>query len=402
MDLKLLHTPEGVRDIYNKECEKKLKVQELIHERLKSYGFQDIQTPMFEFFDVFGKEMGTVASRELYKFFDREGNTLVLRPDMTPSIARAAATLFEESDMPVRLCYTGNTFVNYTSYQGRMKEITQTGAELIGDDSEDADAEMIAIVAESLKSVGLHDFQINIGHTGFFRALMDSVDADEETMMQIRDLIGNRNFYGVEEILYGIKAPAEVIRAFGALSDLAGGEDILEQAMEIAKQIDAVKAVERLEKIYTILKAYGVERNISFDLSMSGNYGYYTGIIFRAYTFGTGDAIVRGGRYDHLLSKFGKDAASIGFAIVVDRLMDALNRQKIHIPMNYRNCMIVYEAEYAVQAVDLAQNYRRQLIHTETFRRDKNRSLDDYKKMAEGRSIDTVIYVEDDKNIHTV
>jgi ATP phosphoribosyltransferase regulatory subunit len=402
MDLKLLHTPEGVRDIYNIECEKKLKVQELIHERLKSFGFQDIQTPMFEFFDVFGKDMGTVSSRELYKFFDREGNTLVLRPDITPSIARAAATLFEENDLPVRLCYTGNTFVNYTSYQGRMKEITQTGAELIGDDSEDADAEMLAIVAESLKAVGLNDFQINIGHTGFFRSLMESVQADEETMEQIRDLIGNRNFYGVEEILYSIQASPEIIRAFGALPDLTGDEEVLEQAMDIAEGIGATDAIVRLQKIYAILKTYGVEKNISFDLSMSGNYGYYTGIIFRAYTFGTGDAIVRGGRYDHLLSKFGKNAPSIGFAIVVDRLMDALNRQKIHVPMNYRNCMIVYEPAYVTQAVDLAQNYRRQLIHTEMLRKDPEHTLEHYETMAKNRNIDTVIYVEDDKNIHTV
>lgn len=402
MDLKLLHTPEGVRDIYHMECEKKLKVQELIHERLKSFGYQDIQTPMFEFFDVFGKDMGTVASRELYKFFDREGNTLVLRPDMTPSVARAAATLYEESDMPARLCYAGNTFINYSSYQGRMKEITQIGAELIGEDSADADAELIAVIAEALKVVGLSDFRINIGHAEFFGKLMNSVDAEEEILMQIRDLIGNRNYYGVEEILYEIQAPEEVKNSFKILADLIGGEEVLEKAKEVAEYTGAVHAVERLKKIYQILKAYGVEKNISFDLSMSGTYGYYTGIIFRGYTFGTGDAVVRGGRYDNLMSKFGKDAASIGFGIVVDRLMDALNRQKIHVPMNYRNCMIVYEPAYVKTAVDLAQNYRRQLIHTECMRKAPERGLEIYKGLAKDRHIDTVIYIEDDKNIHTV
>lgn len=402
MDLKLLHTPEGVRDIYHMECEKKLKVQELIHERLKSFGYQDIQTPMFEFFDVFGKDMGTVASRELYKFFDREGNTLVLRPDMTPSVARAAATLYEESDMPARLCYMGNTFINYSSYQGRMKEITQIGAELIGENNADADAELIAVVAESLKAVGLSDFRINIGHADFFGKLLDCVDADEEILMQIRDLIGNRNFYGVEEILYEIQAPEEVKKSFEILADLIGSEEILDKAMEVAEYTGAVKAVKRLKKIARILKAYGVEQNISFDLSMSGTYGYYTGIVFRGYTFGTGDAIVRGGRYDNLMSKFGKDAASIGFGIVVDRLMDALNRQKIHVPMNYRNCMIVYEAQHVKAAVDLAQNYRRQLIHTECMRKDPARDLEVYKGLAKDRNIDTVIYVEDEKNIRTI
>ena len=129
---KLLHTPEGVRDIYNMECRKKLALEEQLHKILRLHGYHDIQTPTFEFFDVFRKEIGTIPSKELYKFFDKEGNTLVLRPDITPSIARAAATLFEGESLPIRLCYNGSTFINHSSYQGRMKESTQLGAELIG------------------------------------------------------------------------------------------------------------------------------------------------------------------------------------------------------------------------------------------------------------------------------
>ncbi|MDE7063295.1 MAG: ATP phosphoribosyltransferase regulatory subunit, partial [Lachnospiraceae bacterium] len=104
----LLHTPEGVRDIYNGECEKKLMLQEKLHATLKHYGYHSIQTPSFEFFDIFGKEVGTIPSRDLYKFFDREGNTLVLRPDITPSIARSVAKYFQDEDLPIRLCYMGN------------------------------------------------------------------------------------------------------------------------------------------------------------------------------------------------------------------------------------------------------------------------------------------------------
>ena len=144
MKKQLLHTPEGVRDIYNEECEKKLLLQSDLLGILKGYGYHPIQTPTFEFFDIFGKEIGTTPSKELYKFFDREGNTLVLRPDMTPSIARAAAKYFMDEDMPIRLCYMGNTFINNSSYQGRLKESTQLGAELIGDSTVDADAEILS------------------------------------------------------------------------------------------------------------------------------------------------------------------------------------------------------------------------------------------------------------------
>lgn len=169
-----LHTPEGVRDIYNKECEIKLALQKKLSTVLHLYGYQDIQTPTFEYYDVFRKEIGSISTRELYKFFDRDGNILALRPDITPSVARAAATLFEGEDMPIRLCYAGNTFINHTSYQGRLKENTQLGAELIGLDSIEADAEMLAMVVDGLKQTGLKEFQVNIGHVDFIQSLLET------------------------------------------------------------------------------------------------------------------------------------------------------------------------------------------------------------------------------------
>ena len=123
MKNQLLHTPEGVRDIYNEECEKKLELQDRLHKALKRHGYHSIQTPTFEFFDIFGKEVGTIPSSELYKFFDREGNTLVLRPDITPSIARCVAKYHRDEDMQIRLCYTGHTFVNTSPYKGKLQEV---------------------------------------------------------------------------------------------------------------------------------------------------------------------------------------------------------------------------------------------------------------------------------------
>lgn len=131
----LLHTPDGVRDIYGKECAKKLSVQEGINHVFHLYGYENIETPTFEFFDIFNKQRGSVSSREMFKFFDRDNNTLVLRPDMTPAIARCVAKYYMDETMPLRLCYLERTFINNTSYRGRLKEVTQTGAEMIGDDS---------------------------------------------------------------------------------------------------------------------------------------------------------------------------------------------------------------------------------------------------------------------------
>ena len=164
-----LHTPEGVRDIYGKECKNKHFLINTMEETVKRYGYSFIETPSFEFIDIFGSEVGTTPSKELYKFFDREGNTLALRPDMTPSIARAASKFFDPDIKPVRLSYYGNVFVNNNSYQGRLKESTQLGCEFMGDNSIDADSEIIALAVNNLLKVGLADFQISIGHVDIFQ-----------------------------------------------------------------------------------------------------------------------------------------------------------------------------------------------------------------------------------------
>ena len=201
MQDKLLQTPDGVRDTYDVECKKKRKVMHELHHILELYSYHDIETPTFEFFDIFNKERGSVASQNMFKLFDREGNTLVLRPDMTPAIARCAAKYFEDESDAVRLCYSGNTFINNSRYQGRLKETTQTGCELIGDSSIEADAEMIAILVESVLSSGLTDFQVEVGHIGYFKGLAMKAGLDSESEAEMRRIIRNKNIFRVGEII---------------------------------------------------------------------------------------------------------------------------------------------------------------------------------------------------------
>jgi len=357
---KILHTPEGVRDIYNEECEKKLVLEKNLRQVLNSYGYRDIETPTFEFFDVFGSEMGTTPSRELYKFFDREGNTLVLRPDFTPSIARAASKYFMDEERPIRLCYLGNTFVNNSSYQGHLKETTQLGAELIGDGTAEADGEIIALVIATLLRAGLREFQISVGHADFFRALAEEAGLEEETASQLRELIENKNTFGVEKLLGEKKMAEEWKTLFMELPGLFGGREVLERALSMTKGRRASRAVERLLEVWELLQIYEMDRYVSFDLGLSGKYRYYTGVIFRGYTYGIGDAVVKGGRYDTLLSHFGKEAAAIGFVVVMDQLMNALSRQKIDILSEQGRYLILYRKENRREAIRKAMDYRRQ------------------------------------------
>ncbi len=396
-----MHTPEGVRDIYNRECETKLAIQKKLSTVLHLYGYQDIQTPTFEYDDVFRKEIGSTSTKELYRFFDREGNILTLRPDITPSVARAAATLFETEDFPIRLCYAGNTFTNHTSYQGRLKENTQLGAELIGLDSIEADAEMLAMVVDGLKRTGLKEFQVNIGHVDFIQSLLEATGLEDDEMDEIRTLINNRNYFGVEEILDNRSAKESVKEAFHILPELMGGPEILESAARIAPSAEARLAITRLQQIYKLLRLYKAEDHVTFDLSMSGSYGYYTGIIFRAYTYGTGDAVVRGGRYDHLLEKFGKSTPSIGFAIIIDELMSALNRQKISVQTAKRN-LLVYTEATEKWAVSLARSFRAKGKNIEMLKREPEEEREVYEAYGKRSSIAGILYLTDDFKIEMV
>ena len=391
---KLLHTPEGVRDIYNVEYGKKLALEARLKKVFHLYGYHDIQTPTFEYFDVFRKEIGTISSRELYKFFDKEGNTLVLRPDFTPSIARAAATLFQEETLPIRLCYTGSTFVNHSSYQGRLKESTQMGAELLGDDSAEADAEMLALVIESMLTIGLKEFQLTVSNVAFIESLIEDAALKEEEQERVRELIINRNYYWAEEYLDSIQVKRSTREAFASLNGLLGGVDILEKAKNIAPNSRGVMALRRLEKIYDLLKLYGVEKFVTFDLSMMGTYGYYTGIIFRGYTYGTGDAIVKGGRYDHLIEKFGKQSASIGVGIVIDELMNALTRQKIRILYTRKNTMILYDEGRQKEAIALAKDFRSKAKNIELIKKAKDKLLEQYVEYGKEYYAGNLIYIK--------
>ena len=357
---RFVHTPEGVRDIYGMECQRKHRIQEMIHENFSKFGYEDIETPTFEFFDVFGREIGTTPSKELYKFFDKVGNTLVLRPDFTPSIGRCAAKYFMEQSVPVRLSYMGNTFTNTSNLQGKLKEVTQMGVELIGDAGIMADAEMVHLAVSSLKAAGLKEFQVSIGEIGFFKGICEEAMLDEETEMELREFISNKNYFGAEELLLKNRnLKSEKIESFLKITELFGSFDVLDEALELVHNKRSRRAIQRLQQMYELLQMYGDEKYVSVDLGLVSKYHYYTGIIFKGYTYGVGDAVVTGGRYDGLLSYFGKDAASIGFVINVDGVMQALASKELIPEIEPRTTVLVYEEDAVKEAIRYACELRK-------------------------------------------
>ena len=327
MKNKLLHTPDGVRDLYNENYKKKLDIQNKLHQVFTEYGCLDIQTPTFEYFDVFSNQIGTTPSKNLFKFVDTEGNTVVLRPDFTPSIARCVAKYFEPEEEPVKLCYMGNTFANASSYQGRLKETTQCGVEYVGDGSATADAQMLSMVVDCIKAIGIEDFQISVGHAGFFDALLEAADLRRKQAKRLRNLLSNKNFLGVEAFVKEMDIDDSLKPLFLLLSQFDIADEELRNAKGWANKYPKVtNALTALEELKANLKKINIDKYFTFELGMVSNYEYYTGIIFAGYTYELGEPIVKGGRYDTLLSNFDKDAPAIGFAFVVDQLLTAINK----------------------------------------------------------------------------
>jgi len=356
----LLHTPAGVRDIYNSEFERKDAVENSMKEVMKHYGFHQFVTPTFEYFDIFNKERGTVPSKDMYKFVDRDGETLVLRPDMTPQAARCVAKYFKGEEMPIRLFYHGSVFVNYSGYQGKLKESTQIGAELYNDATPEADAEMAALMIDCLSASGLTKFQVVAGQADFFRALAEEAGFSEEETDELRRLIEMKNVFGVEQFLVGKEISEELKEVFTKLSSHFGSIETIHNMKKITVNERAVAALTRLEQFYEALCLYGKEEHISFDLGMLSQFNYYTGILFRAYTHGTGDVIAAGGRYDSLVGQFGKQAPAIGIAVYSDQLLTALLRQGLLEHPAAEGLLIVYSENSRKDAVVEAVRLRAQ------------------------------------------
>lgn len=399
---RLLHTPEGVRDIYDEECRKKNVLSDKLVQTLNLYGYEDIQTPSFEFFDIFASERGTVSSRNMYKMIDRDGETLVLRPDITPSIARVVAKYFKDENIPLRFSYCGNVYINNSGLMGKMKETTQIGAELVMEPGIEGDAEMIALAVNCLLESGLEDFQIDIGHVGYFHALTSQIGLDKEQTSALKELIESKNYFAVEDYIDSLQIDSDACESLKQLPGLFGHEDPVARAREMTSCKEALEVLDYLESLQAMVGLYGYSRYVTIDLGMLSEYDYYTGIIFRGYTYGTGDPIVRGGRYDRLISQFGKDAASVGFAIVLDELLLALSRQKIDVPDTVSSTMVLYEASLLGEAIRAAGSLRNINRAVCLMKMDPSMQISDYANYCRRHHIDSILHILDHERLEKI
>lgn len=394
-----LHTPEGVKDYLPCECSFKNEAERRIENVFIKYGFNPIKSPMFEYMEVFDGA-GSINSRRMYKFIDRDGSILSLRADMTPAIARIAATAYEEKDIPLRFYYIENAFRYNENYQGKLREFTQAGIELIGVNSFDADAEVIAVAINSLLSTGLNDFRIDMGHVQFFEGVLEEAGFDKEICDKIQEFIINKEYTGVEALVKEAEISDSLKEFLTGLPFYIGGYEVLEKIKKLVKNQKAVNAIAELECIYDILKGYKLEKYIRFDFSVVGQFDYYTGIIFRGYTKGTGFSVIDGGRYDKLIKNYGADYPAVGFGIKVNDLISALESQDIKFENEKADTLLVYNAEGRNNALMIADELRTTGLSIENSLLGND--LDKNKEYAKKKGMGGILYFYDENNVKAI
>lgn len=317
-------TPEGSGDLLFEECDDKKGIETTLSSLYKENNYRKVITPTIEYFDVFKSDNTGIEADEMYKLSDSYGRTTVLRPDNTMPIARLVATRLTKEDFPVRLYYNQNIFVRNKALAGRTDEIAQSGIELIGDGSVNADLEAVSMAVEALKRVKINSFKIEIGHAGFFNSVLNNMNITDTEKADICNLIEGKNYAALGDLLNKIGSTPETA-VLHRLPRLFGGVEVLDEAKRLYRNDDSDKALDYLKAVYEKLQAMGISDCIMIDLGLVNRSNYYTGIIFRGYAEGSGLTVLTGGRYDNLIAEFGLNAPAIGFGVDVTALTNVIN-----------------------------------------------------------------------------
>lgn len=328
---KKTHTPKGLADVLGEECEQKFRIESSAREVFAHHGYHMVQPPTFEYYDIY--DDAVTKPENMFKFFDNNGRMLALRPDLTTSVARIAATK-PLGELPYRIAYSGSAYRNDEAFSNaRQREFSQVGIELIGESGIKADAEVIGIAAEALIKFGISDFQIDLGQVDYYKGLSEAAKLDDETSDRLREKINDKDFVAIDGMLEKLEMPNELKKAFSELPRMFGGIDVVKSAMRNESLNEkSKKALENLMQVYDALKEQGLESYIAADLSMVPNLEYYTGIIVKGFAKGVAFPVCSGGRYDNLTERFGRRLPATGIAIGIERIMSSLSSAESEVP----------------------------------------------------------------------
>ncbi len=398
--MKTIYTPEGMQDILFNECHFKRNIEFDIRNHLRMCGYFEIATPTLEYYDVFTAGANTMDPNMMYKLTDKNGNLLVLRPDLTIPASRVCATKLNGLKPPIKIFYIGNVFRFNDSGGGKSNEFTQAGVEILGQDGCLADSEAIAQAIEISKNAGLKDFQIDIGHSEFFTGIMEEAGFNEKESEETRLLVEKKDFAGLEAMLNIRKITANTKKLILGLPQLFGDEEVLDKAAMYAGNEKSLKAIASLREILEILKDYNLREYVSIDLGMVGSLNYYTGTIFKGYTYGVGFPYLGGGRYDTLSGNYGKQIPATGFSLGINMLMKALNRQGIETPVLCCEAFIGCSTQNRKEAIEISNYFRKHNIsaHLDISSLKEEEALE----YAKNSGFSMVLYMKNDGTVRYV
>ncbi|MBH5320856.1 ATP phosphoribosyltransferase regulatory subunit [Paenibacillus sp. GSMTC-2017] len=354
---KMFEKPIGVKDYLPAAVKKLRQIEQSVLACMRGWGYEQIITPTMEYYDTVGVASST-SDQKLYKLLNNRGTTLVLRSDMTAPIARVVSSLLKEEKYPIRLSYHSNVFRSIEEEAGREAEFFQTGVELVGDHSAEADAEVIALAIASLKAAGVDRFKIAIGHIGFLNGLLgETLNGREEEQMLLKACLLGRDYVGYREQLSKLSLDEPVRRELEGVLRLRGGQEMCNQAILLSSDVRAQQSIHHLCEIWDVLDAYGVSEHVLIDLTMIGDFSYYTGMTFEGYAADMGSPVVSGGRYDNLISQFGRSAPATGFALKTTRILELLGAE---VDNEEEQTLIVYDSTGRNEALSSAQLLRSQ------------------------------------------
>ncbi|XEC94842.1 ATP phosphoribosyltransferase regulatory subunit [Paenibacillus tarimensis] len=352
---KVFEKPIGVKDYLPHEVSRLRHIERQVLDCMRSWGYEQIMTPTMEYYDTVGIASAT-SDQKLFKLLNNRGTTLVLRSDMTGPIARVVASLLKESPFPHRLSYHSNVFRAIEEEAGREAEFFQTGLELVGDPSADADAEVVALAIASLKAAGVDRFKIAIGHVGFLNGLFEeTLNGNLEAQEQLKACLLGRDYVGYREQLRRLELNESLQQELEGILRLRGGQEICEQALQLSGNPTAQNSIRHLCEIWEVLKAYGVCEHVLIDLTMIGDFTYYTGMTFEGYAADLGFPVVSGGRYDNLLKQFGRPAPATGFALKTTRILELARDEMVQ---ERQRVLIGYDSGSRTVALSEARRYR--------------------------------------------
>lgn len=354
------NTPEGTRDLLYAEAELYDDLTRLFSKNYEMSGFRKVETPVIENYDLITAIDRSINQENLYKLTDNTGHLLALRPDNTTPIARIAATKLRNAELPQKLYYNQNIYRINTDYSGKRNEILQSGIELIGESGLKADLLCIMTALEALKSLGLK-CKLEIGHVGFFNALLKELDLDDEEAATVRNFVEMKNFVSLN--MFDKNLQNEKIRK---LPLLYGDHEVFGEAAELASgNKEANDALNYVKKVYDLLDNAGYADEIMVDMGIVHKFDYYTGIVFRGYIEGAGEPVLKGGRYDNLISAFGYDLPATGFAINVCAVADAIMKQLGFRKKESSKVIVHYDESTFRTAIKIKEEFMRENISCE-------------------------------------